>query len=262
MKEITSIQNPLIKDVHSLQQKKNRNEHGLFLIEGYKGVYDALKSGLKIEYIFVNQTFIKDLSEFETDEIYTVSEQVMNKISTTDSPPEIVAVVKQLKSSINDIFINENPVIVLLENIKDPGNLGTIIRTAAASDISGIILTDESVDIYNPKTVRSSAANLWKIPVVTMTDKASIKKCVNNFKKCNFIATVVHKDATLYYDIDLKKPSVIMFGSEAEGLSKTLTDQADIFATIPMSEKVESINLSISVGVMLYETLRQRKYSN
>jgi 23S rRNA (guanosine2251-2'-O)-methyltransferase len=94
-----------------------------------------------------------------------------------------------------------------------------------------------------------------------MTDKINIKKHINNLKKCNFIATVVNKDAKLYYDIDFKKPSVIMFGSEAEGLSEILADQADILATIPMSEKVESVNLSISVGVILYESLRQRKFS-
>ncbi|MDD3012322.1 MAG: RNA methyltransferase [Candidatus Gastranaerophilales bacterium] len=262
MKEITSIQNPLIKEVHSLQQKKNRNERGLFLIEGYKGVCEAIKSGLNIENIFVGESFDKDISDFDYEKIFRVSEQVMKKISTTDSPPEIIAVAKQIKFSLNDIFISENPIIVLLENIKDPGNFGTIIRTAAASEISGIILTDNSVDIYNPKTVRSSAANLWKIPIVTMSDKANIKKCLNNLKKCDFIATVVDKDSKLYYSIDFKKPTVIMFGSEAEGLSETLTEQADILATIPMSEKVESINLSISVGVMLYESLRQRKYSH
>jgi len=262
MNNITSIQNPLIKEIHSLHQKKNRNELGLFLIEGYKSVFEAIKSGLNIENIFISENFDKDISKYNSEKIFRVSEQVMKKISTTESAPEIVAVAKQLKFSINDIFTSKNPVIILLENIKDPGNLGTIVRTAVASNVSGIILTDESVDVYNPKTVRSSAANLWKIPIVTMTDKANIKNTINNFKKCDFIATVVNKDAKLYYNIDFTKPTVIMFGSEAEGLSEILTKQADIFATIPMNDKVESINLSISVGVMLYESIRQRKFSN
>jgi len=262
MKEITSTQNPLIKGVFSLHQRKNRNESGSFLIEGYKGVFEANKSGLEIKYIFIGKNFDRDIKNFNAEEIFIVSEPVMKKISTTESPPEIIAVAKQLEFSLNDIFNSENPLILLLENIKDPGNLGTIIRTAAACGVSGIILTDESVDIYNPKTVRSSAANLWKVPAITMSNKSGIKSKLNSIKKCNFIATVVYKDAGLYYDVDFREPAVIMFGSEAEGLSDVLIKQADILATIPMSKKVESINLSISVGVILYESVRQRKFHN
>lgn len=261
MQEITSIQNNLIKFVHSLHQKKYRNEHNLFLIEGYKGVKEALKSKLSIEYLFVCNDFNKAIPEIDSEKIYSVSEQVMKKISTTESPPEIIAVVKQTKSSLQDLFKQDNPVILLLENIKDPGNLGTIIRTAIAGEMAGIILTDESVDIYNPKTVRASTGNLWKIPIITMKDKSGIKQNINEIKKCDFIAAVVGKDSKIYYDIDFKKPVVLMFGSEAEGLSELLIKQADFFATIPMSKQVESINLSISVGVILYEALRQRQFN-
>ncbi|MFH0703146.1 MAG: RNA methyltransferase [bacterium] len=258
MKEITSINNPLIKKVHSLKEKKNRNEQGLFLLEGYKAIIEALKSGIKLEDIFIDKDFNRKIPDFPN--IYSVNEQILRKISTTESPPEILATAYQLKFSINDFFTSDNPVIIILENIKDPGNLGTIIRTAKACNVSGIILTDETVDIYNPKIVRSSAANLWKIPIIYISEKNKIKENLNKFKKSQFIATTVKKaqNTYLYYDIDYKKPTVLMFGSEAEGLSEELLNQADKLITIPMNEQVESLNLSISAGIILYESVRQR----
>ena len=262
MKEITSVQNQLIKDVHSLTQKKGRNESGLFLIEGYKGVVEALKWGIKIENIFVKEDFVNEIPDF-VYEIYAVNEQILRKISTTENPPEIVATARQFSYSPKDLLKQNNPVILLLENIKDPGNLGTIIRTAAACSISGIILTDDTVDIFNPKTVRATAANLWKVPIVFIKDKANIKNLLEQFLNFQYLATVVKEDnkPVLYYDVDYKKPTVIMFGSEAEGLSGDLIKQADKLITIPMDESVESLNLSISVGVVLYESIRQRKFT-
>lgn len=263
MQEITSVQNFIIKETHSLQQKKNRNELGLFLIEGYKGVFEALKCNLNLKNIFISQSFDKALPEFPEEKIYRVTEQVLKKISTTETPPDIIATAYQLKFSLEDLFVNENPLIIVLENIKDPGNLGTIIRTAKAANVSGIIITEESVDIYNPKTVRASAANLWKIPIVYV-EKDQIKKTLDKFEQNQFIATVVakNKSSELYYEIDYKKSTVLMFGSEAEGLSEELLNHADKLITIPMNKEVESLNLSVSVGVILYEASRQRQLNS
>lgn len=262
MREITSVHNPIIKQVQSLHQKKNRNELGLFLIEGYKNVNEALKSGIKLENIFTSQKFSKELPFFEDDKIFRVSEQVLRKISTTESPPDIVATVRQMSYKPEDIFKADNPLIIVLESIKDPGNLGTIIRTAKAANVSGIILTDEAVDVYNPKTVRASAGNLWKMPIIYMPEKKEIKNILNKFCKCRFIATIVDKikNPNLYYDVNYKNPTVLLFGSEGGGLSEDLLETADEFITIPMNEEVESLNLSISAGVILYESLRQRNF--
>lgn len=260
MKEITSVQNQLIKEVHSLQQKKTRTETGLFLIEGYKGVVEAINSGLKLENIFILKESQRDISIFPEEKVCFVNEQILKKISTTESPPEIVATAHQLKFNVQDLFKQENPIIVLLENIKDPGNLGTIIRTSVAANVSGIILTDNTVDIYNPKTVRSTAANLWKLPIVYMSEKSEIKTRINALKECQFISTLVREGQRVYnyYDIDYKQPTVIMFGSEAEGISEELVKHTDKLINIPMNKNVESLNLSISVGVILYESVRQR----
>lgn len=263
MQRIISVNNQLVKTVQALQLKKNRNETGLFLIEGYKGVSEAVDFGIKIESIFIGEDFDKEINNFDEDKIYVVTEAVLKKISTTTTPPDIVAVAHQLKFSLEDMMSTSSPLIVLLENIKDPGNLGTIIRTAKAGGASGIIVTDETVDIYNPKTVRASTANLWKIPIVHFPDKINLKQKLNKFKNFQYVATLVDESpkSEIYYYINYNNPTVLLFGSEASGLSKTLAQQSDKNINIPMDKSVESLNLSVSVGVVLYESLRQRKFT-
>jgi len=263
LNEITSLQNPKIKEVYALQKRKNRDEKGLFLVEGVKGVYEALDCNIKFESIFVLKDSGLDIKNLPEKNLYMVSEPVIKKISTTESPPEVVAVCYQPKYSVGDLFKDENPLILVLESVKDPGNLGTIIRTSVACGVSGIILTDKSVDLYNPKTVRSSTGNLWKLPVINIENKAKLKEEILKHRKCNFVATVVQKDLEpkVFFDINYKQPTVLLFGSEAEGLSEELVNQSDEYTTIPMSKNVESLNLGISVGVILYECVKQRCFS-
>ncbi len=233
----------------------------MFLIEGFKGVKEALKYNLEIKYVFLNKqkSFTENMPQ---DKLFLVDEKILKKISTTETPPEIVAVAFQKKFSLNDMFDKENPLIIVLENIKDAGNLGTIIRTAKAANVSGIILTGEFIDIYNPKVVRSSAANLWKIPTVCHKEiknlRQEIKKFMPDFQ---FLAAKVQNDenCVLYNEINYKQPTILFFGSEAEGISDILAKQADIFIKIPMNEEVESLNLSISAGIIIYEAYKQRE---
>ena len=261
MQQISSLQNPIIKDVTALHRKKNRQDANLFIIEGFKGVQDALRYGLEVTHIFLNGSKAEKSCEFPEELLYLVNDRILKKISTTDTPCEILAVAKQFKYKINDFLKEANPLIVVLENIKDPGNLGTIIRTAKAANVSGIILTGETADIFNPKTVRSSAANLWKIPILRIEKEYKIKKILNSHKNFQFIATSLNaKNPKIYFKADYKAPSVIMFGSEAEGLSDKLTQQADINIKIPMNSEIESLNLSVSAGIVLYEAVRQRKF--
>jgi RNA methyltransferase, TrmH family len=261
MNQITSTDNQLIKKVTSLHEKKYREETGLFIIEGYKSVCEAMKSKLKIQYIFVIEDLDKDLNFFPDEQLYTVPEKVMKKISTTTSPTEILAIAHQPKFTLKDVFKDKNPLIVILENIKDPGNLGTIIRTAKACNVSGILMGGGGcVDIFNTKTVRASSGSIWKLPIVKIADEKLIKNTINNEIKCTFFATSVNNNKTeTFFKSDFKKPTVIMFGSEADGLSDVLLSQADKIITIPMNNEVESLNLSISTGVILYEAVRQRE---
>lgn len=260
MQEITSLQNPIIKETAALHQKKNRVESGLFLIEGFKGVVEAINSEIEIKYIFIKSDDINH--RFCEQKTYLVNEKILKKISTTDSPPEIVAVAHQKKFLPEDLFKEKNLLIIVLENIKDAGNLGTIIRTAKAANVSGIILAGECADIYNPKVIRSSAANLWKIPVVYFKETSNLRKSIEKFGKFQFLATKVtdEENQKLYHEINYNQPTVIFFGSEAEGISEELASQADEFIKIPMNKEVESLNLSISAGIIMYEAYKQKLF--
>lgn len=246
--EITSVNNELVKDTVKLQQKKYRDEEKKFLLEGLKPIEEAFNSGLEIEQVFV----LKEKAEkykFLNIALILTTEPVLKKISTTDSAPEAVAVAKQKTFTLDDIKSAKK--VVLLENIKDSGNLGTILRTAKAFSQDAVILFGDTVDLYNPKCVRSAVGNLWKIPVVQIKEFSLLESTFETFER---IATLPKSEGTIdLKDFDIKAPYLVMFGSEADGLSQDLIDFSTKKVTIEMNSEVESLNLSISVGVVLYK---------
>lgn len=246
MIQITSVQNEKVKDTVKLQQKKYRNETGLFLIEGYKLVYEAFVEKAEICSVFTTKKYF-DKFGFVKDKVILVTDAVMEKISTTDSSPEAVAVVKQQNIKLEDIKFKKR--IALIENIKDAGNLGTLLRSAAAFGIEAVILSGNTIDRYNPKVVRSTVGALFKVPVVN-ADMIDVKK---QFKDYNFIASVVnYKDAINPQKIDYVKPFVLMLGSEADGLTKDAISLSNIQITIPMAKNTESLNLSVAGSILFY----------
>ncbi|MFA7659510.1 MAG: RNA methyltransferase [Candidatus Gastranaerophilaceae bacterium] len=256
--EITSINNELVKQVAKLKQKKYRDEEKKFLLEGFKVIEEAFQSGIEVEYIFTSKNSEVRLglpAQHQKAKLILTTEPVLKKISTTDSAPEAVAVARQKTFSPDDLKNVQK--VVLLENIKDLGNLGTILRTAKAFSQDAIILYGETVDLYNPKCVRSAVGNLWKIPVVQIKDFSTLRKAFSDFER---IATLPKSQgATNLKDFKAKTPYLIMFGSEAEGLSKNLVDFSTQKVTIEMDDSVESLNLSISVGIILHEISGREK---
>ena len=246
-KEITSVNNELVKQTVKLQQKKCRDEEKKFLLEGFKVIEEALKSGVEIEQVFVDKRVAEKFKKFG-DKCVLTNDIVLKKISTTDSPPEAVAVAKQKLFTLEDIKSAKK--IVLLENIRDLGNLGTILRTCAAFSQDAIILFGDTVDLYNPKCVRSAVGNLWKIPVVQVKDFETLKQ----FEAFERVVTLpqASRDNQNLKDFKTKSPYLIMFGSEAEGLSQDLIDFSTKKVTIEMNGEVESLNLSVSVGIILH----------
>ena len=246
MDVITSVSNNRIKDTVKLQQKKYRNEKGLFLIEGYKAIFEAQCESIQIETVYTTEKHIKKF-EFIKDKITIVTDAILEKISTTDSKSEAVAVAKQVNIKLTDIKNKKR--IVLIENVKDAGNLGTLLRSAAAFNIEAVILAGETTDRYNPKVIRSTVGALFKVPVV----KASIDETKNFFKTHDFIAAVVnHKSIVKPENIDFSKPFVLMLGSEANGLTQTAIDIANIKTTIPIASNTESLNLSVAGSILFY----------
>lgn len=248
MQEITSVNNDLVKETVKLQQKKYRDKDNKFLLEGYKSIEEAFHAGIDFEYAFV----LKEKSEqykFLGEKIILTTEPVLKKISTTDTAPDAVGIAFQKKYDKKDLKNAKK--VVLLENIKDLGNLGTILRTSTAFGADAVVLYGESADIYNPKCVRSSVGNLWKIPVVYIKDINELKELFDDYER---IATLPRAKNYLK-DFEAKEPFVVMFGSEADGLSDELIDFATKEVKIEMASAVESLNLSVSCAVVLYKLL-------
>lgn len=236
--KITSVNNELVKETAKLLQRKYRKEN--FLLEGIKCIEEAIEYGLEIEHLFV----LEGSAEFlDFENRIETTEAILSKISSTDSAPKAVAVAKKPAKKWSDNYKK----VVLLEDIKDAGNLGTILRTACAFNIDAIVLYGDTVDLYNPKCVRSSVGNLWKIPVFEMNDLSIF----NDYER---VATLPKSDNTVWLkDYIPQEKVLVMFGTESSGLSQKLKDFATKNITIEMSNKVESLNLSISAGIILYK---------
>lgn len=241
--KITSVNNDLVKETAKLLQKKYRDESGLFLLEGDKCIEEALLSGIELKNIFV----LEGCKEFSEHNAIETTEAVLSKISSTSSAPKAVAVGKQIKQNWSENYKK----VILLENIKDAGNLGTILRTSAAFGVDAVVLYGDTVDLYNPKCVRSSVGNLWKVPV--FSEEVNLDWLKANFKDFERVATLPKSKNTVYLSEYAPKNKVlVMFGAESEGLSRELKDFATKNLTIRMNKDVESLNLSISAGIILY----------
>jgi len=246
--EISSLSNNLVKETTKLQQKKYRAESGKFLLEGYKAIKEAYDYGIKLEHIFVNKKNVSEY-QFASNIIIETNEDVLNKLSTTESAPNAVAIGIQKIYSKEDF--KQLKKVVLLESIKDAGNLGTIIRSSTAFGADGIVLYGDCVDLYNPKCVRSSVGNLWKLPIIHIEKFCELGETFKNFTR---IATLPKANHYLK-DFKAKYPMLIMFGSEADGLSEELIKFSTDSLKIEMAKTVESLNLATSVSVILYELM-------
>jgi len=245
--EITGVNNSLVKETVKLQQKKYRVDSGKFLLEGYKSVYESFYSGIELESVFV----LKEKAEkykFLKRELILTTEAVLKKISTTDSAPEVVAVGFQPKPDYERL--KKAKKVILLENISDAGNLGTIIRSAAAFNIDALVLYGNTVDLYNPKCVRSTVGNLWKVDVFHIKDLTELQTYFDSYER---VATLPKSDNSIWLkDWTPKGKILLMFGSEADGLSDELKNYATLNLTIEMNKEVESLNLSTSASIVMY----------
>lgn len=244
--EITSVNNELVKDIAKLAQKKYRTETNKFLLEGFKAIQEAFDSGIELEKIFVEKKHV-DEYKFAKDKIIETTPQVLKKLATTDSAPEAIAVGVQKNYDKN--ILKSCKRVVLLEDIKDLGNLGTIIRSSVAFGADAIVLYGESVDIYNPKCVRASVGNLWKLPILHISKFEELEGIFRDFSR---IATLPRATQTLK-GFEMQTPALVMFGSEANGLSEDLVKFSTTSVKIEMAKTVESLNLATSVSVILYE---------
>ena len=255
---ITSDKNKIIKDILKLKQKKERDITGNFYIEGER-IIDEIPSNIEIKKYIFSEKFYKDLKNKEKDkkiDNIVVSDSVFKKISDTINPQGIMAICSMPKNNINSIKIKENKVFVILDRICDPGNMGTIIRTAEALGIDSIFLSKGCVDLYNPKVIRATMGAIFHIPIIQDCD---ISYLITHLKSNNVNIVCTHLDGDKApYNIDFKKSTAILIGNEANGVLEQYKNEADELVKIPMVGKVESMNASISSAIIFYEVLSQR----
>lgn len=256
MEKILSKDNNLIKETRKLKEKKHRTEKGLFLVEGFRFVEEASKSSFKIKNMFIDEKVLAKLEDYNIEidkagiDTYVVSSQVFKTISTTETPQGIVAVVENQEFSIK----NEKGFYIYADKVQDPGNMGTIIRTAHASGALGVIYSQGTVDIYNEKTLRSTMGSIFSLPVILDKDMSKLKELkVQGFK---LVVSSLDTDKN-FFDIDLAQMCIIAVGNEGNGVSEQLYDLCDEKVKIPMPGGAESLNVAVAASIMAFEAVRQ-----
>jgi TrmH family RNA methyltransferase len=264
MIEITSGQNLKIKHVLTLRNKKERDEEKLFLIEGYREILRAEKIVIK-ELFYCEELFLKDNERALIErvlnsgaQIFKCSRRVFEKISYRDRPDGLLAIAEQTYLRLQDISIVKDPLFVVLESIEKPGNLGTILRSSDGAKVDGVIVVDPHTDIFNPNVVRASIGTLFTVPLIIST----VDETIAFFKqrKVKVVATSPHAKRA-YFETDLTGPIALVMGCEQYGLSQRWLKEADINIFIPMLGKADSLNVATAATIVIYEALRQRKYS-
>lgn len=257
---LTSLQNSYIKKIMSLRTSKGRKKTGLFILEGIKSIKEIddqwkVESILYTEgYLLKNQDVIKDLEKKYN--MLLVHDKVFDQLSDTTTPQGIMAVVEQRNVDMNEILNKDNTFLVLIDSLQDPGNVGTIIRTADAAGAHGILLSTNSVDIYNPKIVRAAMGSLFHLPVVT---KCDMEKVIPSLRQKNIKVYAAHLEGARYpYEEDMTKGTAILIGNEGSGLSDNIAKLADTYIKLPMLGKAESLNAAVAASILTYEVVRQR----
>ena len=259
---ITSVSNGRVKYIQTLMSKASfRKKEGKFVAEGIKMFEEAPKGDVLEVYIkegVYDSLNIDTKKKLERIGYEILSESVFKKVSDTVTPQGILSVVKMPSSDVKKIISDENPSIAVLENIQDPGNIGTIIRSAEGAGVSGIIMTKDCVDIFNPKVIRSTMGSIYRMPFA-FTD--NIEETLGLLKKNGIktYACALNKDANAYDKYDYKKPSAFVIGNEGNGLKESTVKACENVAFIPMCGSVESLNASVAASLMMYEIFRQRR---
>lgn len=253
---ITSTSNEQVKNIIQLKEKaKVRRQKKLFVVEGIKMFREIPKD--KLVSVFVSEKFEKENEELLSHTDYIMlSDSVFKKISDTVTPQGILAVVKQNEFTVEDIIERrdkERSCIVVLDRLQDPGNLGTIVRTGEGAGITGIVMSNDSVDLYNPKVIRSTMGSVFRVPVAVVPD---LQDAIKKMKQNGIETYAAHLNGMEYQKGAFGKDIALLIGNEAKGLSDEVSVMADKLIKIPMEGKVESLNAAVATAILMYEARR------
>jgi len=277
---ITSVQNPRVKAVVALQQKSaERRRTGLFVVEGRREVEHCVEMGLEVVEVFVCEEIVgwsgdnvaanrtegmkeakgvkeaKEVERMRGVKVTEVTRGVYEKMAYRGGTEGVMAVVKSEGKRLEDLELRKNPLIVVVERVEKPGNLGAILRSADAAGVDAVVVCDPLTDLWNPNLIRSSIGAVFTVPCVA----CGSEECIEFLKAHGIqILTAQLQDSELYYDTDMRRGTAIVMGTEATGLTDVWREAADAHIRIPMLGRLDSLNVSVSAAILLYEAVRQR----
>jgi TrmH family RNA methyltransferase len=272
---ITSVQNARIKHVVALQQKSSlRREEGLFVVEGQREIEHCIEGGYEVVEVFTVDSLSSCVpavasGKAERTDDYTggkkhvvVSPQVYEKMAYRGSTEGIIAVVKSKDHSLSSLLTphfslleKDNPLVIVLESVEKPGNLGAILRSADAANVDAVIVCDPLTDLYNPNLIRASIGAVFTVPTAVCTSQ----ECIAFLKERGIrILTAQLQDSYEYYDYDMRPATAIVMGTESTGLTQQWREAADAHIRIPMLGRLDSLNVSVSAAILMFEAVRQR----
>lgn len=259
---ITSLQNEKVKTMASLLEKKHRDRTGKFIVEGVHLVQEALHAGAQVDTVVFDAergmpAELEALLQEARCELIEASHAVMAKCTGTDTPPPVFGVVAKFELDASSLF-TDGSLAVVLDGVRDPGNVGTIIRSADAAGADAVILGKGCVDLYNPKTVRSTMGSLFHLPIIEADLAALLPEAKS--RGIRLVGTSLQASSTCY-SYDWRRPSWLLLGNESNGLSAESLQLVDNNIIIPMRGGSESLNVAMAGTVLLYEAMRQRHYA-
>ena len=268
IESITSAQNPKIKDLLALQEKsKERRKKGLFVVEGRRELLHCIESGFEPYTMFICRDIISDqdldviVKAIEERfrglpvQVIEIPQHLYDKVAYRGGTEGVIAELRCKEMSLEALKLRKDPLVVVLEAVEKPGNLGAVLRSADASGVDAVIVCDPLTDMYNPNLIRSSIGAIFTVPVATASSEETIKWLKANGIK---IYTAQLQDSEWYYDTDMKGGTAIVMGTEATGLTTAWRKAADAHIKIPMLGKLDSLNVSVSAAILMFEAVRQR----
>lgn len=259
---ITSLSNLRVKQVVQWQSKaRERRRDGIFLVEGLKMFEEAPEALIRETYILEEA-----LKKVQNTELYeklvrtgyeVVSREVFAKMSDTQTPQGILSVIARQSFALEELLHTENPLFVILEDLQDPGNLGTIVRTAEGAGVTAVLMTENTVDIYNPKTIRATMGSIYRVPHIYIEDMGIL---IGRLHAAGVQTYAAHLQGETYYEsFSFAGGTAFLIGNEGNGLRKETADMAGAYLKIPMEGRVESLNAGIATALLMYEAHRQRR---
>ncbi|MFO7829404.1 MAG: RNA methyltransferase [Bacteroidales bacterium] len=260
--QITSTQNPRIKNILKLQQKSaERKKQNLIVIEGLREINLAKQSGVLLKSIYFCSDIISGDEIFkrfdQTTSIFEISLDIYKKLAYRGSTEGIIALAEPNYLGLNDLKLRKNPLVIVLESVEKPGNLGAILRTADAAKVDAVIISDPLTDVYNPNVIRSSIGCVFTNQVVACSSDIAIKWLKENGIK-TYAASLTATQ--MYHEKDFTSPAAIVMGTEADGLTDKWLTNTDEQIIIPMSGAIDSLNVSTSTAILVFEAMRQRNF--